>query len=183
MYLSFASKLTGLGMCILLAGCAQPAQRTAMVPGSIAPTPSSAKYHGSVGNVTGFGGEETNPMWTSEISKEDFQAALQTSLRQAGIYSASGRYSLRADILSVEQPLAGIDLKVVMTVRYNIIDTNSRILFDRTIKSEYTAEFSEAFVAIERLQKANEGAARANIHLLLRALGSTSSGGQIGAIS
>ncbi|WP_171236968.1 hypothetical protein [Ruegeria sp. HKCCA6837] len=183
MSFDFASKVTGVAMCIHLAGCAQPAQKTAMVPGSIAPTPSSAKYHSSVGKVTGYGGEETNPMWTSEISKEDFQAALETSLRQAGIYSTSGQYTLRADILSVEQPLVGFDLKVAMTVRYNIIDTNSRILFDRTIKSEYTADLSEAFVGVERLQKANEGAARANIHLLLKALGSTSSGGQIGAVS
>lgn len=176
-------KTIGLGFLIVLAGCAQPAQKAAMIPGSIAPITGSAKYHASVSEVTGFGGEETNPIWTSEISKEDFQAALETSLRQAGIFSESGRYTLRADILSVEQPLVGIDLKVTMTVRYNLIDSAGRIRFDKTLKSKYTADFSEAFVAIERLQKANEGAARANIQLLLKALGATSSGGQIAAVS
>ena len=183
MPLNISGKIVGLSLSMILAGCAQPAQKTAMVPGSIAVVPASGKYHKSVSNVTGFGGEETNPMWTSEIAKEDFQEALETSLRQAGIFSQTGHYTLRADILSVEQPLAGIDLKVTMTVRYNLIDGTGTIRFDKTIKSEYTADFSEAFVGIERLQKANEGAARANIDLLLRSLGSASAGGQIGAIS
>ncbi len=176
-------KAVGMGFVIVLAGCAQPAQQTAMVPGAIAPVSGSSKYQRSVRDVIGFGGEETNPMWTSEISKEDFQAALEMSLRQAGIFSETGRYTLRADILTVEQPLVGIDLKVVMTVRYNLIDRAGQIRFDKTIKSEYTAKFSEAFVAIERLQKANEGAARANIGLLLQSLGAASSGGRIGAVS
>ena len=183
MSLSVSCKMMGLGICIILAGCAQPAQESAMVPGSISPVPSSGKYHGSVSNVTGFGGGETNPIWTSEISKEDFQAALETSLRQAGIFSPSGRYTLRADILSVEQPLGGIDMKVAMIVRYNLIDGAGRVHFDATIRSEYVAIFEEAFVGFERLRKANEGAARANILWLLKALGSASSSGHIGAIS
>ena len=70
-----------------------------------------------------------------------------------------------------------------MTVRYNLIDAAGRIHLDKTIKSEYPAQFSEAVIGVERLQKANEGAARANIHLLLKALGSMSSGGQIGMVS
>lgn len=93
MPLNISGKIVGLGFCMILAGCAQPAQKAAMVPGSISPAPSAGKYHGSVSKVSGFGGEETNPMWTSEISSEDFQAALVTSLVQAGIFSSTGRYT------------------------------------------------------------------------------------------
>ena len=167
----------------VLSGCAEPASQSAMVPMQIAEAPASSPYKQNIKSVAGFGGEETNPLWTSEISKDDFQKALEASLKRAGLYSPGGRYSLRADILTVEQPLAGLALKVTMTVRYNLMDANGRIRFDETITSEYTAQFSEAFVAIERLKKANEGAARANISKFLGRIGVAAQGGSIAAVS
>ncbi|WP_263738386.1 hypothetical protein [Defluviimonas sp. WL0050] len=166
-----------------MAGCAEPANQAAMVPGQIATAASSSPYKQNISSVSGYGGEETNPLWTSEISKEDFQKALEASIRQAGLYSDRGRYSLRADILSVEQPLVGLDLKVAMTVRYTLTDANGRMRFDETISSEYTAKFSEAFVAVERLKKANEGAARVNISKFLNRIGVSARGGSIAAVS
>ncbi|MCE5972350.1 hypothetical protein LZA78_02440 [Sinirhodobacter sp. WL0062] len=182
--LQIRSSVAGfLVLGIALAGCAEPANQAAMVPGQIALAPSSSPYKQNISSVSGFGGEETNPLWTSEISKEEFQKALEASIKRAGLYSDRGRYSLRADILSVEQPLVGLDLKVTMTVRYNLTDANGRIRFDETITSEYTATFSEAFVAIERLKKANEGVARENISKFLKRVGVSASGGSVAAIS
>ena len=71
----------------------------------------------------------------------------------------------------------GVSLKVEMTVRYNVIDSNGRIRLDRTIDSVYTAAFSESLIGVERLRKANEGAARDNIARFLRVLGSVATGG------
>ncbi len=38
-----------------------------------------------------------------------------------------------------------------------------KLVWSDTIKSSYTAKVGEAFVVVERLKKANEGAARVNI--------------------
>lgn len=176
-----AVKISVIGL--LLAGCAEPARQESMLPGQIAPASASNPYRNSISSVSGFGGEETNPMMTSEISGADFQSALRQSLQMAGFYSESGNLSLRADILSVEQPAFGFDVTVSMTVRYNLIDRRGRIIFDETLKSTYKAEFSEAFAGVERLRKANEGAARENISLFIKSLGGSASQSAIGAVS
>ncbi|WP_299754470.1 hypothetical protein [uncultured Boseongicola sp.] len=170
-------------LLILLVACAQPADEQAMVPASISPVSSASTYRGAVSDVTGYGGEETNPLWTSEISSDAFQTALKTSLQKAGIFSESGPFTLRADILSVDQPMVGFDLTVKMSVRYNLIDARGRIRFDRTITSKYTLGVSDEFLAIERLRKVNEGAARENISQLLKVLGAQVSTSSVGLSS
>lgn len=176
-----ALSLSAIGL--LLAGCAEPARQAAMVPEQIVAASASNPYRNSVSSVTGYGGEETNPMMTSEISKDDFQEALELSLKQAGFFSETGNLSLRADILTVEQPLFGFDVEVAMTVRYNLFDAGGRIRFDKTIRSVYKASFSEAFVGVERLRRANEGAARENISLFLKSIGGSAQGTGIKAVS
>ena len=176
-------RLSGTAGLVLLSACAEPADRQAMVPASINAVRSTSSYSGAVGQVIGGGGDATDPMWTSEISSEDFKAALEASLVRAGIFSERGPLTLRADILSVEQPMFGLDLKVLMEVRYNLIDARGRVRFDRTIRSEYTAGVSDEFVAVTRLKIANEGAARANIANLLQVLGAQVSSSSVGAVS
>lgn len=170
------SGLNFLTVCALLAGCAAPADKEAMVPIDIKMVSSTNSYHGSVRSVTSHGGEETNPMWTSEISSADFKVALEKALLEAGIYSPTGRYTVRADILELEQPMFGVSLTVTMKVRYNVMDASGRIRMDRTIVSDYTAAFSESAYGVERLRKANEGAARENIALFLQTLGAEARG-------
>lgn len=177
------ARLALLPVVLAVAACAQPAERSAMVPDPIARVSATSPYHASVSSVTGYGGQETNPMWMSQISDKDFQAALTASLRTAGIMSERGRYRVRADILKLDQPMAGFDLDVSMVVRYNLIDAQGRIRLDRTITSTYHAEFGEAFAGVERLRKANEGAARENIRMFLAILGSRAPRASVGAVS
>ena len=55
-------------------------------------------------------------------------------------------------------------MTVTATVNYILTDTLSgQVIYERDIAIPYTAEFSEAFLGMERLRKANEGAARVNI--------------------
>jgi len=42
------------------------------------------------------------------------------------------------------------------------------IVFQKTIKSPYTATVSDAFVRVERLKLANEGSAKENIYKFLK---------------
>ncbi len=183
MTVSYIRGLVAGSTVLMLAACAQPADEQAMIPAGIVPVTGSSAYAGEVSSVTGFGGEETNPMWTSEISSDAFQAALKASLEKAGILSDGGPLTLRADILTVEQPLMGFDVTVTMTVRYNLMDANGNIRFDRTLTSSATLGVSDEFLGVERLRKTNEAAARANIAQLLSVLGSRISTPAVGAIS
>jgi hypothetical protein len=119
------------------------------------------------------GGEKTNPLWTSEIDGADFRAALSQSLNNAGLLSTSGDapFSLRANLLKVEQPLFGLDLEVTTEVEYTLVEKASgKVLFRETLRTPFTAGVSDAFMAIKRLRLANEGAAKENIAALLKRL-------------
>jgi hypothetical protein len=132
----------------------------------------SLKNAVSVADVTG--GSSTNPLWVSQVSSSAFRDALEQSLQRAGIFNqmvAAGKYQLTADLLSLAQPLVGLDLTVTASVRYDLIEAASRkSLYSKTITLPYTARMGDAFMAAERLQLANEGAIRVNIEALLRDL-------------
>ncbi len=117
------------------------------------------------------GGEETNPLWTSEISAEAFQKAVEMSLSSQGLLSGSGRYKLKVILSKVDQPLFGLDLTVTTHVNYILVDTKTdKIIFDEEIVTPYTATFSDSAIAIKRLRLANEGSGKKNIEGLLKKL-------------
>lgn len=167
----FNAKFLGLIALVLVTGCAAPArieQMAVHLPNAvIADTP--LKKSVAVTEVTG--GRETNPMWSSQVSSESFQRALELSLRNVGLSDpliSANKYHLTADILQVSQPMLGIDMTVTANVRYSLIDTTTRKeVFSKIITGTYTAKFSDAFAGVERLKLANEGAAKTNIQLLV----------------
>jgi len=122
------------------------------------------------------GGRETNPMWVSNVGSSDFERALESSLNRAGLLATSrmgSRYTLTAHILKLDQPLMGASLTVTATVQYTLVERQSqRTVFDRPISASYTAKWSDAFLGVERLKLANEGAARENISRLIDNLAS-----------
>lgn len=78
---------------------------------------------------------------------------------------------LTADLMKLEQPFVGLDMTVTSSVRYVVIERSSgRTVFDSTVTTPYTARFSDALIALERLKLANEGAIRTNIGELLSQL-------------
>ncbi len=171
-----AMLLLFLSLAAMTTGCAGPAQVGRMV---ISPQ-EVAQYRGntplkdnvSINNVTG--GQETNPLWTSEIGNNEFRQALEQSLRATQLLSRdgnSGRYILSARILSVDQPLFGFSITVTTTVQYTLVDkANKDEVFNETISAPYTATVSDSFYAVDRLMLANEGSARANIRKLIQML-------------
>jgi hypothetical protein len=159
----------------LLAGCASPARIDNMVvtaPQTPQARPSTYTGALAMGPVTG--GTETLPFWTSEIGDNEFAGALRESLRAAGLLAtdpATARYRLDAQILNVEQPVIGFDMRVNTLVNYRLIDppTGATVWSD-TISATYTADFSSSLVATLRVRLANEGAARENIRKLIERL-------------
>ena len=157
----------------LLAGCATPAaveQMSVSLP--ITQTNSALKNSVGVKEVTG--GRETNPMWTSQVSSDAFRRALEQSLENAGMFSkivAGSKYQLTADLTRLDQPMMGFDMTVTSTVRYSLIETQTRKeVYAKVIQISYTAKMSDAFVGTQRLKLANEGAVKANIQGLINDL-------------
>jgi outer membrane murein-binding lipoprotein Lpp len=166
-----------LAVAAVLVGCATPARIDQMqVDPSLATRSAAAssalKDNVAVKEVTG--GQETNPMWMSNVSSSDFERALEASLRNAGLLSPNrqgSRYTLTAHMLKLEQPYFGASLTVTATVQYTLVErVSGKEVFARSLVTPYTAEFSAALFATERLKLANEGAARANIQQLIDAL-------------
>ena len=112
-------------LCLLSAlafiGCASPARVDKMRISSM----DSVRYDGNtplkdnvtVSSVTG--GKGTNPLWTSEISSEDYKNALTDSLIAVKLLcedSEAADYDLRVEMLKVKQPLVGIPLNAPTTI-------------------------------------------------------------------
>lgn len=158
---------------IALSGCASPSMNENMIPQGeqLHKFNAGHKFYHNIQNTEVTGGSETIPLWTSQVSSESFQLALNDSLREAGILSEGGKYDLKANLLSLDQPLFGIGMTVRATIDYLIKDrTNGMVVFDETIESSFTAGMSDSVMGVKRLRLANEGAIRHNIELLLKKL-------------
>ncbi|MDJ0388061.1 hypothetical protein QMO56_08035 [Roseomonas sp. E05] len=169
-------RLRALILVVLLplAACASPADPGAMTAAvseaTLLPAGSGLQQAVQVGQVAG--GRETHPLWKSDVSSTDFAEALRRSLRaHAMLASEAGSYRLDAELLRINQPFAGFDMEVSAEVRYRLVRLrDNATVFDQTITRPYVANWSSAFVGVERLKLANEGAIRENIGAFIAAL-------------
>ena len=157
----------------VLAGCATPAAVEQMAV-ALPITQTNPALKNSVGVAGVTGGRETNAMWTSQVSSDAFKRALEQSLENAGMFSkivAGSKYQLTADLTRLDQPMMGFDMTVGSTVRYSLIETQTRKeVYARVIQISYTAKMSDAFIGSQRLRLANEGAVKANIEAFVNDL-------------
>ena len=158
----------------VLQGCASAAKIENMVPSDVERADPNSALAGQLYVSSASGGDETNPMWTSEISAEDFRKALEQALSNSGLLSemrSSGEYEVRVFLDEVDQPVIGIDMTVTTKVTYEVIrqDTRERV-FDEQVTASHTATFGEQFYAVERLRLANEGSAEKNIKMFIERL-------------
>ncbi len=161
---SASLRLTLLSLCAALAGCVSGADPTAMVPESVRLARKSSR---SV-SVAVTGGQKTNPLWTSQVSNEDFATALQTSIEKYGLFSSvirggGGHYLLDVRLVRLQQPMLGFNMTVQAEVEWRLKDGSGRVVWTETTNRPYTATVGDAFVGATRLKLANEGAIRENI--------------------
>ena len=156
---------TSLLLAVLgvLSGCATPANQAAMTISVADQKTRNLQMLGvfGVGNVTG--GQETNPMWTSQVGNEAFRAALEQSLKGIKYHSESKSPYLviHANLNRLEQPFIGINFDVVSHVTYRIEGSGFSKAYEVTSKA--TATFGESPLAVERLRIANEKSIKQNI--------------------
>ncbi|MFZ0034048.1 MAG: LPS assembly lipoprotein LptE [Sedimentisphaerales bacterium] len=156
--------LLGVLLVSLASGCA--ARSAMMVPARFEV---AKKIPGSVRVEEAVGGRETNPLWTSQISSTAFTEALTDSIARAGLFDSvlkqgNADYILNVTILRYDQPWIGLDLDIKMKTKWELTDAKKLTpVWSDTFETTYRAKVSDALVAAERLQKANEGAVRTNI--------------------
>lgn len=159
--------LVSLACACLLSACATPASVTGMTVNksyTLASSSSPLRNNLAVRDVTG--GDETNPMWKSNIGTNEFERAIETSLKNAGIFAPrqAGTHFLTVHLVKVDQPIIGLNMTVTATVNYVVTERSTgKNVYNQNISVPYTATVSDAFAGYERLRLANEGAARKNI--------------------
>ncbi|WP_418119133.1 hypothetical protein [Variovorax sp. 350MFTsu5.1] len=160
-----AAALATLAVVFVLAGCASPANRDAMTAPA---TASSKKLPYSLSVKTG-GGNETNPMWSSDIADDDLRAAIEKSITQSALFKEivkgkSGDYELSVAISKLTKPSFGAAFTVDMEAGWTLIKTSDKsVAMRQVIKSTYTGGAFDSLVGTTRLRMSVEGAARNNI--------------------
>lgn len=159
-FLPVAALLAALGGC---ASAAKPEAMVVQTQASAKAFPQPLLHHMCVRTVSG--GEKTNPLWVSKVDDAGFRTALGTSLDSAGLNSSADVCSFPIDVnlLGLSQPSIGFDMTVTSHVNYKVYDKASQPLLLETIDTPFTATVSDAFVGVERLRLANEGAIRVSI--------------------
>jgi hypothetical protein len=113
------------------------------------------------------GGSKTNPLWESNVSSEDFEKALENSLRAYGFLAddpKSAKTEITANLQELQRPLAGLDMTVTSRVHYSAKSTaDQKVIFDDVVAASGTAKLSDTLLGVQRLQFANEAAMRENI--------------------
>lgn len=165
---ALAAVVVSLGAC---ASGAKPEMMSLMAATATAkPAAATHKAYHAMAVQQVQGGNETNPMWASDVSNADFQKALETSLKAFDYLvmdGGMGKYKVTASIVDVQKPFMGLDFSVTMKVRYSVINESGAIAFDDTIGATGTATMGEAFAGVERLRIAIEKSAKANIEAFL----------------
>lgn len=157
--------MVSLGLSALLTGCASPATREGMIPGDMI----AAKKHPQTVSINVAGGQETNPLWKSQISDSSFAEALSDAITRSKVFSAvvqgkNGNYQLDVVLVSMSQPSFGASFTVRMEAGWSLRHADGgAVVWQASVKSQHTARASEAFLGTERLRLATEGAAKNNI--------------------
>lgn len=122
-----------------------------------------------VGQVTGAG---NNPFWAARIGNREFEEALSDSLRANRLLAGPGRcrFVIDVNLVAMTQPSISFSMEVTARVAYRVAARGRADLLQETITSAFTATFSDSPVGATRLQRANEGAIRENIAMMLARL-------------
>lgn len=105
------------------------------------------------------------------VDDKSFKSALEWSLINLE-YNASSpeqaKYTVDAQLISLEQPFIGISFDVKSTVNYNVTKNGTTTTYPITAIG--TAQFSDGVLANQRLQVANERSMQENIKAFLTEL-------------
>lgn len=149
----------------LIGGCATPAASKAMVPETVA----VEKTHPYSVNVEVTGGRATEPTGTPQISNDSFDEAISETLEKAKTFAKvqddrSGNYELNVIIFKVQQPSAGSAASVTLETGWTLTNRlTGEVVWQKALRSTYTAADDSDITFVGRLKQATEGAAKDTI--------------------
>jgi len=158
-------------------GCATPASQQMM---SVTAPPTDGaridpKLKGAVFVRNVSGGQDTNPLWISQVGTNEFRGALIDSLRTFGYNAAdqqSALITVDANLQSLSQPFVGFTFNVISVVNYTVERRgNAPSTASLPISATGTATVSDAFLGVERMRLANERSIKENITKFITTLG------------
>ncbi len=161
-----------------LIGCATPANQQMM---SVTPTvankaPPNPSLKGAISVRSVSGGQDTNPLWISQVGTQEFKGALSDSLRAYGYLSndpTNAPILVDANLQSLSQPIFGMTFNVVSVVNYSI-QRQGQNATQLPITATGSATISDAFLGVERMRLANERSIKENITKFLEGLSARS---------
>lgn len=154
-----------LACAAFLEGCAAPAASRAMIP----ETAVNEKTHPYSINVEVTGGRATEPTGTPQISNENFDEAISETLKKTRTFAKvqtekSGNYELSVIIFDVQQPSSGSNASVTLQTGWTLTNRlTGDIVWQKALRSTYTASIDSDVTFVGRLKKATEGAAKDTI--------------------
>ena len=160
----FAARAT-LAWACLLGGCATATVSEAMIP----ETASIEKTHPYSVNVEVTGGRATEATGTPQISNETFDEAITKTLIKTRTFAKvqdekAGNYELNVIIFNVQQPSSGGSASVTIETGWTLTNRlTGEIVWQKALRSTYTASSDSDVAFVGRLKKATEGAAKDNI--------------------
>jgi Tfp pilus assembly protein FimT len=150
---------------VLLGGCAAPAASRAMVP----ETAAVERTHPYSVNVQVTGGRATEPTGTPQISNDNFDQAITETLTKTKTFAKvqsekSGNYELNVIIFNVHQPSSENTATVTLETGWTLTNRlTGSVVWQKALRSTYTASRDSDVTFVGRLKKATEGAAKDTI--------------------
>lgn len=170
---------------LMLGACSSPAKSYNMIvyqSDVVAAHPDTPFKHALV-IARVDGGEETNHLWTSEVSGTEYRKALESSLGLSRLLAdpaSAARFDLYVNLAEVKRPFFGYGYTASSGIDYQVIEKETnRIWFRETVFGTFTAEMGR-FCHIDPfdlscnwrslLRLANEGSIRGNINQFIKKL-------------
>ena len=132
-------------------------------------TASIEKTHPYSVNVVVTGGRATEPTSTPQIANDAFDEAITETLIKARTFAKvqddkAGNYELSVIIFDVLQPSSGGSASVTMQTGWTLTNRlTGEVVWQKALRSTYTASSESDITFVDRLKKATEGAAKDNI--------------------
>lgn len=109
----------------------------------------------------------------SRIDAITMRAAIEAAIRNSGVLrldfeQEQADYVLNAMILYQKVRNAGFSMKAELITKYSLLRVSDSLgVWEKILPSHYTATFTSSCIGAARARKANEGAIRENVKLLV----------------
>ena len=154
--------------CFIFSGCAtmKPITSEALTPSNLSV---STNYNDTV-TVVVENGREFNPMNLPKLSNEALAAAVTNAIIESKLFSeilpSGGRYALKLYVVNVSQPYAGRTMTAGVEIAWILKDMKAgTVVWKESIQTEKTLTQEQEHIAIKRLRRATELAAKENIKM------------------